>query len=70
MIDDAERKPKLAMERLASNSDSPLPLNLLKVIEPCISCKVGWTICALYLIAAEEFKRGHVYMALESGKML
>lgn len=45
-------------------------LNLVKVIETCISCKVGRTICALYLIAAEEFKRGHVYMALENGKML
>lgn len=47
MIDDAERVPKLAVESLASNFGS-VPyqiLNFIKVVEPCITCGFGLTIC-------------------------
>lgn len=74
MIDDAERVPKLAVESLASNFVS-VPyqiLNFIKVVEPCITCGVGLTICPSYLTVTVKFKRDHVYVRvfLKNCKML
>lgn len=64
MINDAERVPKLAVESLDSNFGS-VPyqiLNFIKVVEPCIACKVGLTICPSYLTVTVKFKRDHVHV--------
>lgn len=54
-IDDAERVPKLAS---VSNFGliSYQTLNFVKVSEPCISCKVGLSICPSYLRVDGKFK--------------
>lgn len=72
MIDDAERGPKLAIESPCSNIGSVLyqKLNFIKVVEPCVTCKVGLTIWPSHLTVTVKIKRDHVYVkSLESCKM-
>ena len=64
MIDGVERAPELFAENLGSNSGSVgcQTLNFVKVIEPCISSKVGLSICPLNLTIAVKLKIDLVYL--------